>query len=119
MNSLSRLLLAIVAIATLLVSTEAATPRRSTSTWNAPTGRKFGFTRKSSSRRTKPIFAVAEPQAASVEDLVDAVQHYDETDLESERSTKLVPASVHAAAVACVSAAAIGGARCAIEMIVD
>ena len=96
----------------LLVGAAADAP--ATPAWNAPPEpRKFGIVRRKSSR--KPSFVVE--QNAFPENVLDAVRG-ESSPAEEARTAGVVPASARAAAVACVSAAAIGGARHALERMI-
>ena len=107
MKTLSSFLLVLAMAAFAVASTDAAfIGRRATSPART---RKFGIRRRS---RSKPAFVVG-TGAATADDMLHLVQDGSPSDaLENPRK-----ASARAAIVAAVSAAAIGGARHAIEMI--
>ncbi len=113
----SSLLLAILVIAALLVSSaDAFSGRRSTPAWNAADRRKFGARRSNKRSRSKPTLMT---EHASVDDVLEVIGEESQAPPTStaEQSAKIVPSTARAAAVACVSAAAIGGARHALELI--
>ena len=102
----STLILAVLAITTVLASTAEASTRRPT----------FGVRRNT--KIQQPAFFNVEQSSASV--AADDVLVQDIL-LESSSSTqsppRVIAESARAAAIACISAAAISGARCAIEVI--
>ena len=102
----STLILAVLAITTVLASTTEASTRRPT----------FGVRRNT--KIQQPAFVNVEQSSASV--AADDVLVQDIL-LESSSSTqsppRVIAESARAAAIACISAAAISGARCAIEVI--
>ena len=102
----STLILAVLAITIALASTAEASTRRPT----------FGVRRNT--KIQQPAFVNVEQSSASV--AADDVLLQDAL-LESSSSTqsppRVIAESARAAAIACISAAAISGARCAIEVI--
>jgi len=103
----STLILAVLAITTVLASTAEASTRRQT----------FGVRRNT--KIQQPAFVNVEQSSASV--AADDALLVQDTLLESSSSTpsppRVIAESARAAAIACISAAAISGARCAIEVI--
>jgi len=115
MKTPAALLLAIVVAVVALASTASAVaPSKTTSAYNAANSRrKFGL--KRSHRRTKPTFVVEPLDAVASADGVDEASPSVSSPVEPY--PRILPASARAAGIACVSAAAIGGARHALEMI--
>ena len=114
MNNLSSQLILVLAMV-LVASIDASVSRRETSAWNAPSGRTFGV-RRAVKSQSKPTFIVEQKEASS-DDLLDFIQDGLNSPSDEPSAPRIVPASARAAAVACMSAAAIGGARHAIELI--
>lgn len=114
MSNLFNLFLAVLAVMALGAPTCEAARRPAASAWNPPPRRVFGIRRRASPPN-KPSFVV-EPEAASD----DAFMNDCPPEMEPlPTKARVLPSSARAAAVACVSAAAIGGARHAIEAITD
>ena len=118
MKNLSSFILAVLGMAALVATADAVAARRATSAWNTPSRRKFGMTRRTMKTRSNPSFIV-EQKTAAADELHAIVQDEPSSLAESlpRNPPRVLPSSARAAAVACVSAAAIGGARHAIEMI--
>jgi hypothetical protein len=129
MKTPSCFILAVVAAVTVFAQTsEAGGSRRKASAWNANSPRRrFGPSRTDDDRRSRrPSFVVvAEQQSSPTSEVMDII-HPDESPsssspaesvVDSYRTRRIVAEGARAAAVAFVSAAAIGGARHAIEMI--
>ena len=127
-------ILIVVAFATA----PATAGRRNTSAWNNPSRGRFGIRRTNNNNISQPgsaSYIVEQALAASSSsssscadgranvdmDLILQLQNDDSSPIEqsmhSSDSRCIVTEGVRAAAVACVSAAAIGGARHAIEML--
>ncbi|KAL3779375.1 hypothetical protein ACHAW5_005982 [Stephanodiscus triporus] len=117
-------ILAIVAAVAAFARTAEAGGRRNASAWNANSHRRFG------ARRTngRPSFAVVADQSSPSAEVMDILVQDEspssssssppaESPMDSYHPRRIVADGARAAAVAFVSAAAIGGARHAIEMI--
>eukprot|EP00579_Thalassiosira_antarctica_P005437 CAMPEP_0201884116 /NCGR_PEP_ID=MMETSP0902-20130614/16533_1 /ASSEMBLY_ACC=CAM_ASM_000551 /TAXON_ID=420261 /ORGANISM="Thalassiosira antarctica, Strain CCMP982" /LENGTH=123 /DNA_ID=CAMNT_0048413017 /DNA_START=217 /DNA_END=588 /DNA_ORIENTATION=- len=120
--NLSSFILAVLVMAALVASTDAdaVAARRATSAWNTPSRRRFGMTRRTMKTRSNPSFIVEQETTAAGE-MHAIVQDESSSLAESlplpRNPPRVLPSSARAAAVACVSAAAIGGARHVIELI--
>jgi hypothetical protein len=126
MKTTSMMIIALVAaLAALFVPTAAG--RRNTSAWNTPASRRRFGIRKTNIRPT-PYIVDQALSSSSADDLseMDRLLQLQEEDSHSAMieesmhsssdSRRIVSEGVRAAAVACVSAAAIGGARHALEI---
>lgn len=123
-------------IIALLAAPIATAGRRNTSAWNTPSRGRFGI-RRTNTNDTSGSYIVEQALSASssssssrADEVVDMNMILQLQDEESSsqmieesmmtinpNSKRIVTDGVRAAAVACVSAAAIGGARHALEMI--
>lgn len=114
------------ALATLVPIASAS--RQNTSAWNTPSRRRFGVRRtnnKLSQTRVPTSFDIEQlsaAEAANELDIMMVVQNEAASSIPTEESFPRTPRQIategaRAAVVACVSAAAIGGARHALEMI--
>ena len=118
----SRVILQLVLFAALIASAIGSRAGAS-SAWHAPPKKAFGI-RKNSSRRSSPksistVTIDTIQQASASANLMDAISQDDEnTEQASPRNQRIIPASARAAAVAFVSAAAIGTTRHALERII-
>jgi hypothetical protein len=129
-------ILIVVAFATAPFVPTATADRRNTSAWNSPSRGRFGIRRTNNNNISQPgsaSYIVEQALAASSSsscadgranvdmDLILQLQNDDSSPIKqtmhSSDSRCIVTEGVRAAAVACVSAAAIGGARHAIEML--
>lgn len=118
----NRVILQLVLLAALIAS--AIGSRGETSpAWHAPPKKAFGVRKNSSKRNSpKPLSTVTVDtiqHALPSANLVDTICHQDNENTEeaSPRNQRILPASARAAAVAFVSAAAIGTTRHALERI--
>jgi len=102
-------------MAVLVVSASADFNRRSTPAWNLPSGRQFG-TKRSAEPPSRPTLIV-EQEEINTDDVVGIIDRPSAAEALPRESARVLPSSARAAAVACVSAAAIGGARYAIELV--
>lgn len=119
-------ILIVAACAVPLVPTATA-GRRNTSAWNAPSRGRFGIRRTNSNNISKAgstsfIVEQSLPSSLCADGLDDMDMALQDESLieESMRNNDprwIITEGVRAAAVACVSAAAIGGARHALEML--
>eukprot|EP00585_Thalassiosira_rotula_P008689 CAMPEP_0196135132 /NCGR_PEP_ID=MMETSP0910-20130528/3872_1 /TAXON_ID=49265 /ORGANISM="Thalassiosira rotula, Strain GSO102" /LENGTH=117 /DNA_ID=CAMNT_0041395227 /DNA_START=221 /DNA_END=574 /DNA_ORIENTATION=+ len=115
MNNVSSFALVILTMAVLVVSASASFNRRATPAWNLPSGREFG-TKRSAESPSRPSLIV-EQEEINTDDVLAMMDGPSAAEAPPRKSARVLPSSARAAAVACVSAAAIGGARHAIELV--
>jgi hypothetical protein len=123
MKTPSCFILVIVAAVAAFARTSEAGGRRNASAWNANSHRRFGVRRTNG----RPSFAVVADQSSPSAEVMDIIVQDEspsssssppaESPMDSYHPRRIVADGARAAAVAFVSAAAIGGARHAIEMI--
>lgn len=128
MKAPSILIVAACAVPLIPIATAS---RRNTSAWNAPSRGRFGIRRTNSNNISKAgsTSFIVEPLSSSpsslcadgLDDMDMALQLQDESLIEESMRNNdprwIITEGVRAAAVACVSAAAIGGARHALELL--
>eukprot|EP00577_Skeletonema_sp_RCC1716_P025016 CAMPEP_0113374598 /NCGR_PEP_ID=MMETSP0013_2-20120614/1666_1 /TAXON_ID=2843 ORGANISM="Skeletonema costatum, Strain 1716" /NCGR_SAMPLE_ID=MMETSP0013_2 /ASSEMBLY_ACC=CAM_ASM_000158 /LENGTH=123 /DNA_ID=CAMNT_0000256593 /DNA_START=12 /DNA_END=383 /DNA_ORIENTATION=+ /assembly_acc=CAM_ASM_000158 len=112
-----------LALSAAIIASATGSREGTSSAWHSPPKKAFGI-RKSSERRSspQPLSAVTvnmKQQAAPSDNLLDSIHQDDEnSELASRHNQRIIPASARAAAVAFVSAAAIGTTRHALERII-
>jgi hypothetical protein len=111
-----------IALFAALIASAVGSRDGTSSAWHAPPKSAFGI-RKNVNRTSSPeslsaVTVTMEQQAAPSDNLLDAILQEEKSELESYRNQRIIPASARAAAVAFVSATAIGTARHALERLI-
>ena len=112
-----------LALSAALIASAVGSREGPASAYHALPKKAFGI-RKNSQRKSSPqslsaVTVTMEQHAALSENLLDAIHQDDNnSELASHRNQRIIPASARAAAVAFVSAAAIGTTRHALERII-